>query len=229
MAVETQQSYASYFNRLSLIPSIERERYRRKGLVNTIVGFFLFFGLLFLVKEWGMRIWPEHVEDKAWFFFKWALILRIGANIFCFLWMLPGYLNLLPIYEKYKINKVSSWAWQRPDWSIMKRKLFYNILMNEVLIYSIFMYLPHFVGVKQRFLGFPSCQEIFGHMILIYLLDDSFSYWGHRIFHSFKALYKMHKIHHEYDKVFTLATEYFHPFDYVMANLVLSILYSYLD
>lgn len=31
----------------------------------------------------------------------------------------------------------------------------------------------------------------------------------------------MHKIHHEYDKVFTFTTEYFHPLDYAVANVVI--------
>ena len=30
----------------------------------------------------------------------------------------------------------------------------------------------------------------------------------------------MHKIHHEYDTVYTLVTEYFHPVDYAIANIV---------
>jgi len=33
-------------------------------------------------------------------------------------------------------------------------------------------------------------------------------------------LYKFHKVHHEYDKVFTVATEYFHPVDLILGNVV---------
>jgi sterol desaturase/sphingolipid hydroxylase (fatty acid hydroxylase superfamily) len=143
-----------------------------------------------------VKVWPEHVEDKGWFFFKWAFMLRFVAETWTLLLMLPGYLNLLPYYEKYKINKESTWPWERPNWPIVKRKLFYNLIMNQLFVFPMFIYLPTFIGVKQRFTQFPSCFEIFGHLVLIYLLDDLFFYWGHRTFHSFKSLYKMHKIHH---------------------------------
>ena len=40
-------------------------------------------------------------------------------------------------------------------------------------------------------------------------------------------MYKFHKVHHEYDKVFTVATEYFHPVDLVLGNVVLVVSFRF--
>lgn len=142
--------------------------------------------------------------------------------------MLPGYMNILPYYEKYKINKATKWPWHRDNWGIMKRKLFYNLVINKFLVFPFFVFLSTIIGVKQRFHDFPTFGEILSQLFVVYLIDDIFFYWGHRIFHEVKSLYKMHKIHHEYDKIFTVATEYFHPFDFAIANVVQMVIYSYL-
>jgi sterol desaturase/sphingolipid hydroxylase (fatty acid hydroxylase superfamily) len=142
--------------------------------------------------------------------------------------MLPGYLNWFPsFYERYKINKEANWPWERPNWKLMRRKMIYNLIINQVFIFPFFLSLSSIIGVKQRFTNFPSFWEMFWQLCVIYFLDDLFFYWGHRTFHTFKSLYKMHKIHHEYDKVFTFTTEYFHPFDYAIANVVMNSLLSY--
>jgi len=121
--------------------------------------------------------------------------------------MLPGYLNWFPsFYEKYKVNKEATWPWERPNWKLMRRKMIYNLIINQVFIFPLFLSFSSILGIKQRFTDFPSFWEIFWQLCVIYFLDDTFFYWGHRTFHTFKCLYKMHKIHHEYDKVFTFTT-----------------------
>lgn len=51
-------------------------------------------------------------------------------------------------------------------------------------------------------------------------------YCWHRLFHSYTFLYKMHKVHHEYDTLYTWVAEYLHPGDYIFANLVTPLLCS---
>ena len=215
--------------KIKLIGRVEKRKMEKKGLISNIVGYLLLFTMIYVSREVGVRVWPEYVEDKALFFFVGALALHFMAETWTFLLMLPGYLNWFSYYEKYKINKTSTWPWERPDWKIMKRKMIYNLLINQMLIFPFFIGMSGVIGVKQRFDDFPSFWEILGQLWIIYLLDDLFFYWGHRTFHSFKALYKMHKIHHEYDKVFTFTTEYFHPLDYAVANVVSLSLFSCLE
>ena len=75
-------------------------------------------------------------------------------------------------------------------------------------------------GVRVRFDNFPEFSEVLLQVYIVYFIEDFFFYSGHRMFHTFKCLYKMHKVHHEYDSLYTWATEYFHPFDYAVGNLV---------
>lgn len=98
--------------------------------------------------------------------------------------------------------------------------------MNELFIAPLFLYCTTLSGVKYRFTEFPSFWELFSQLMTIYIIEDSFFYWGHRMFHTFPQLYKLHKIHHEYDKVFTFSTEYFHPVDFVLGNIVSLHLFS---
>lgn len=96
-----------------------------------------------------------------------------------------------------------------------------NFILNELMIYPMVVYVATSLGVKQRFSDFPSFWELLGQLLVIYFLEDFFFYWGHRLFHESATLYKFHKVHHEYDKVFTVATEYFHPVDLILGNVVL--------
>jgi sterol desaturase/sphingolipid hydroxylase (fatty acid hydroxylase superfamily) len=82
-------------------------------------------------------------------------------------------------------------------------------------------------GIRVRFDDFPSFTELFVQVMIVYFIEDFFFYWGHRFFHSYPVLYKMHKVHHEYDTLFTWITEYFHPLDFVVANLVQMALFSF--
>ena len=69
----------SFFERLAMIFKIEKRKYERKGLISTIVGFSLLFSIIYIAREIGVRVWPEHVEDKAFFFFVGAVALHYIA------------------------------------------------------------------------------------------------------------------------------------------------------
>ena len=170
-------------NRVGLIFKMERKKYQRKGLVASLAGFAILFSLIFISREIGIRLWPEHIEDKGWFLLKGAILIHYCAETWTFLLMLPGYLNLLPYYEKYKINKEAKWPWHRPNWKIMRRKLFYNLIINQVFVFPMFVSVTAVLEVKQRFTDFPSFGEMLLHIYLVYLMDDIFFYWGHRMFH----------------------------------------------
>ena len=187
---------STFTEKLVLIYKVEKRKYQRKGLTCTLIGFFLLFLIIYGSREIGLRMWPHHVEDKELFLATGALIIHYAAVIWSFLLMLPGYMNILPYYEKYKINKATKWPWHRDNWGVMKRKLFYNLIINKFLVFPFFVFLSTIIGVKQRFHDFPTSGEILSQIFVVYLIDDIFFYWGHRIFHEVKSLYKMHKIHH---------------------------------
>jgi sterol desaturase/sphingolipid hydroxylase (fatty acid hydroxylase superfamily) len=92
--------------------------------------------------------------------------------------------------------------------------------MNQLFVYPLIVSSSSLIGMRQRFTDFPSFGELVSQVLIVYFIEDFFFYWAHRLFHTFPALYKMHKIHHEYDKIYTFATEYFHPLDFGLGNVV---------
>ncbi|KAK0111384.1 C-4 sterol methyl oxidase [Cadophora gregata] len=60
---------------------------------------------------------------------------------------------------------------------------------------------------------FPSWQTICIQIAIFFVLEDTWHYWMHRLFH-FGFFYKnIHKIHHQYSAPFGLAAEYASPIE----------------
>jgi sterol desaturase/sphingolipid hydroxylase (fatty acid hydroxylase superfamily) len=176
--------------------------------------------MLWLSLEIGKNLWPEEVENKGQFIFNGEIMIHTAALVLSFLIYLPGYMGWAPSYEKFKINKDAKWPWQRNDWNHVFKKMVLNIILNEVVVYPMVVYIATSMTIKQRFIDFPSFWELLSQLLVIYFVEDFFFYWGHRMFHETPLLYRFHKVHHEYDKVFTVATEYFHPVDLILGNVV---------
>ena len=60
--------------------------------------------------------------------------------------------------------------------------------------------------------------------MIVMAIEDFFFFWAHKLSHDIGFLYRFHKIHHEYEFVFSLAAEYTHPVDYVLGVLVMDLL-----
>lgn len=43
----------------------------------------------------------------------------------------------------------------------------------------------------------------------------------HWLFHVYPSLYKYHKVHHEYDSVYTIMGQYNHPIEQIFVHLVM--------
>ena len=55
------QLASTFTEKLALIYKVEKRKYQRKGLTCTLVGFFLLFLIIFVSREIGVRMWPDHV------------------------------------------------------------------------------------------------------------------------------------------------------------------------
>ena len=55
------------------------------------------------------------------------------------------------------------------------------------------------------------------NFILWLFVTDFWFYFLHRLFHQ-KALYKFHKVHHDYSYTFGMGAIYAHPLDFVVTN-----------
>lgn len=56
------------------------------------------------------------------------------------------------------------------------------------------------------------------------IADDVIYMYFHRAFHELPGLYKYHKIHHEYEKNFSLIGQYCHPLEQLVGNIVPSMI-----
>jgi sterol desaturase/sphingolipid hydroxylase (fatty acid hydroxylase superfamily) len=83
----------------------------------------------------------------------------------------------------------------------MFKKSALNFIQNQLIIFPC---LAYFNKPSYKFEGFPTMTEVIPQFVLIYFVEDFFTYWSHRTLHHPK-LYKFHKLHHEYDKVYSLA------------------------
>lgn len=155
-----------------------------------------------------------------------GIFCHFAFQIVSFLIYLPGYMGWSSYYAKHLINKKSSRPWDRKNWPEVFSKTIKNLLLNQIIVYPLMVYFSNLRGIRVRFDNFPGFLEFASQIFIVYFIEDFFFYWGHRFFHSHPFLYKMHKIHHEFDTLFTWVTEYFHPLDFVLANLVMIVLFS---
>lgn len=60
------------------------------------------------------------------------------------------------------------------------------------------------------FAGVPSLGELFGHLALFYLFNETFFYWTHRLLHHKKLFRLIHRKHHEWRHVRGISAEHAH-------------------
>lgn len=108
----------------------------------------------------------------------------------------------------------------------MLLKTLAQLFVNQVLIA-----LPtaYFMGDFARALGFsfaggdafPTLPTILLQVGIALLVEDTLFYWGHRTLHH-PSIYKyVHKQHHMFqDCTISLSSEFAHPFEFFVANLV---------
>lgn len=70
-----------------------------------------------------------------------------------FLIYAPGYANAINSYDKYRINHGVKRAWEdNPDWPKTKRRLFYYLGINYIIVYPAMIILSTAIsGIKVRF------------------------------------------------------------------------------
>jgi hypothetical protein len=51
-------------NKLALIVKMEKTKLKKRGITNILLGWTLLFSFICISREIGIRIWPEHIENK---------------------------------------------------------------------------------------------------------------------------------------------------------------------
>lgn len=133
------------------------------------------------------------------------------------------YTAKIEFFERYRVL-TNPWPWESdPEkWKIVLKKTIKNNLFSHFVIIPTILVLDTLVGVKIRFdmESFPEYKEILAQLIFFMICEDFLFYWSHRALHHPKIYPIIHKQHHEYNITVSIAAEYSHPLEFVIANVV---------
>ena len=106
----------------------------------------------------------------------------------------------------------------------MTKKVVLTVGFNNTVLTLIILSMDVIVSGKTKLETsldkFPSSTEIVLQIAFCLAIEDFLFYWSHRLLHT-KWLYStVHKVHHENRISFGAASEYAHPVEYVIGNVV---------
>lgn len=71
--------------------------------------------------------------------------------------------------------------------------------------------------------SFPSLVTILSQLLFFAILEDFLFYWCHRMLHHPSIYPRIHKKHHEFKDTISIASEYAHPLETLLSNIMPSI------
>ena len=147
---------------------------------------------------------------------------NLGVLILANLLMVFIYKKKIPFFENYRISN-KPWPWEEnPDlWRETLKKTLKGIAFNILLIQVTMLYLDTLSNFNIKFseADFPSVWTHIWQIFLFMVVEDFTFFLMHSLLHQ-KPLYWIHKQHHEYKVTVSLAAEYSHPIEFLLANIV---------
>jgi methylsterol monooxygenase/4-alpha-methyl-delta7-sterol-4alpha-methyl oxidase len=145
------------------------------------------------------------------------LVVYLTANsFFTLLYILEN-----PLIESWKISK-EPWPWKSdPLFKDKLIKVLKSFLLNNTIV---IIPLSLLQGLRVNYLtrpeDFPSLSINFFQILFFILVEDCLFYWSHRILHSAYLYKNIHKQHHEFNISISVASEYSHPLEFFIGNIV---------
>jgi len=124
----------------------------------------------------------------------------------------PAFLfQFLPFMRRFKIQQNKSETWEN-QWKCFKMLMFNHFCIQLPLICGTFYY-TEFFGIPYSWEEMPRWYDFVWRVVLCYIIEDTWHYWGHRVLHD-KRIYKhVHKMHHNFQSPFGMTAEYAHPIE----------------
>jgi len=94
---------------------LEVYRYKKKGMMNILIGCFILYLYFYQLPIIGKQYWPEHIENKVLFQGTVATLILSMEGIIVSLIYLPGYLGA-KLYKQFEISPGLSKPWERENW-----------------------------------------------------------------------------------------------------------------
>ena len=194
-------------------------------------GFKLLGILLFLCSILGpyilsLNYWnklEELIPDKFWF----LVITSTSLGIFLHLATLLAYMMIYklkhPFFEQYKDND-KSWPWEYdPEFSKKLIKAIKLVAFNNLVCSPLFALINCSTGLldgRTKMEEIPSFWVYLCQIIFMAFSEDLMFYHCHRLLHHPKLYPYIHKVHHEFYDTICISSEYAHPIEYILGNLI---------
>jgi sterol desaturase/sphingolipid hydroxylase (fatty acid hydroxylase superfamily) len=130
--------------------------------------------------------------------------------------------------EQYKIQD-KPWPWRRDAktrqayaeqvWLTLK-----TVTANQFLIalpssYTVYKAAVYF-GMQTSTESIPAWWRVAAEVLICLVVEDLMFYWGHRTLHHPRIYSYIHKQHHSFKENIGIASEYAHPVEFVVGNLI---------
>jgi len=169
--------------------------------------------------------WPEKIENTPWFLFFLLFFVHEFFYAIFNLILYYIYKSDNPFFEQFKVHN-EEWPWkQNPEeFKILFKRSMKRICFNQFIVMPFLLFMNSVVLKKMKLRvdidSFPSFFELIWQIYFFTICDDFLFYWSHRFLH-WKSIYPfIHKIHHEYKITIGIASEYAHPIEFALGNVL---------
>lgn len=176
---------------------------------------------------------PLTILENGWTFWVETMLHVCGGNSalaatasLCLVEMFTFYIPcvLFEIFEpQLESKRIEPNKTTRAD---VVRRAWRDVSITCFIVHPIlFYFLAKAMGTGLLFNSpLPTLMDFLVCYISGLICNDFGFYWAHRLFHEYPALYKLHKIHHEFNFTRGIASQYCHPIEGVVCNTLPSFL-----
>lgn len=194
--------------------------------VQRIWGYFYWFAVVTIVYVGCKAAWPT---IEAWlpntsfrgFFLPWVTAVLVYTGMLLLYYVI--YHVEHPFFEQYKINDLD-WPWYSdPNWSKKCKEALLVTLKNNFIWAPLFSGFLAYGGLGKGLCSTADIPEyhVFLAQVLFFIMVEELAFYTvHRIIHLPCLYSKIHKVHHEFYDTISLATEYAHPVEFILGNMI---------
>jgi len=202
----------------------EEIRYVRKGygLISAIVITLSFY---FLVPELAYPLYLMFpYKDNQLIIALGTFLVHLAVFSIANVTMYFIYHFEIPFFERYKISK-EPWPWYKDPqkWNKQLKQTIKVLAFNQLVLMPLLLEIPLVLGIQPFVTDpgeFPTWKSLIPQTVFFMIVEDTLFYWGHRLFHTPAFYRRFHKWHHQYTSTIGIASEYAHPFEFVVCNML---------
>jgi len=124
------------------------------------------------------------------------------------------------LFENYKIRKN-----KYPDQSLVYQCLKSAVINHLILQWPTILIVWYLFNATGTHFSptLPSLSTMLLQLLIFIIIEDTLFYWSHRLLHHPRIYKHIHKQHHEFKSTIGIASEYAHPVEAILSNLVPSL------